>query len=92
MAEETPSTSQEQRTPIRKLTPRTIHSEGRKIISQVANCCDMEKDNKELLFPLNMSLKRAAAYTGKSVATIKRIKKFSTSNPGKSPSTPGKKR
>ncbi|XP_068082557.1 uncharacterized protein [Anabrus simplex] len=94
MSEENkPSTSREPPgTPKRKRPARAIHSEGRKIIAHVTECYAMEKKNKELLFPLSKSIQRAATYTGKSVATIQRIKAFTASYPGKSPPTPGKKR
>ncbi|XP_067013965.2 uncharacterized protein [Anabrus simplex] len=92
MKEENQSISQEQpRTPTPK-RPRAIHRDGRRIIAQIAECCDLEKEKKQLLVPLNKSIERVAAYTGKSVATIKRIRAFSASHPGECPSTPGKKR
>ncbi|KAJ4446547.1 hypothetical protein ANN_13243 [Periplaneta americana] len=70
----------------------TFHSESRKIIAKVAEYCDIEKDNKMLLFPLNQSLKRVAVYMAKSISTIKKIEQFTMSHSDETPKMSSKKR
>ena len=55
----------------------TIHSEGRELISRIITFFDNEKSAGTLTFPIENATKRAAAATGKSEATICKIRKES---------------
>jgi hypothetical protein len=52
-----------------------IHSEGRDIINKVLQFFDQEKSSGNLKLPIESATKRAAAATGKSEATICKIRK-----------------
>lgn len=75
---------------------RTIKSDAREIIANVINMCELEAQNNSLKLPLIAKTQRAAAYTGVSQATIKRIKnedrKRKAENPEKKLLSPGTKR
>ena len=63
------------------LKGKTIHSKERMIVSKVTEFFEKEANAQRLLLPLNQAQKRAAAATGVSLRTIKRIKKEALSNP-----------
>ncbi|KAJ9584716.1 hypothetical protein L9F63_020949 [Diploptera punctata] len=54
-----------------------IHSEGREIIKKVIEFCDEETIQEEFKIPIRNATKRAAEVTGKSEATICKIRKES---------------
>jgi hypothetical protein len=55
-------------------TNRTIHSEGREIITNIIEKCDEEKAQIQFLLPLSKATKRAAMYAGVSCSAIKKIR------------------
>ncbi|XP_046984008.1 uncharacterized protein LOC124554026 [Schistocerca americana] len=59
-----------------------IHSQARKIILNVAYCCDLEKQKKQLIFPLNEPLKRAAVYTGRTVESLLELRESPAADAG----------
>ncbi|XP_049769356.1 uncharacterized protein LOC126108155 [Schistocerca cancellata] len=65
-----------------------IHSQARKIILNVAYCCDLEKQKKQLIFPLNEPLKRAAVYTGRTVESLLELRESPAADAGGSSPTP----
>ncbi|XP_046981561.1 uncharacterized protein LOC124550863 [Schistocerca americana] len=70
----------------------TLRGEARRIINNIVECCEQECERKYLFQPLTQSANRTATYTGASISTVRRIRKFCIENPGKLPETPGKKR
>ncbi|XP_049944496.1 uncharacterized protein LOC126426653 [Schistocerca serialis cubense] len=65
-----------------------IHSQARKIILNVAYCCDLEKQKKQLIFPLNEPLKRAAVYTGRTVESLLELRESPAADAGGSSPMP----
>ena len=60
-----------------------VHSEGRKIISNIIEKCDEEKRQNSLTYPLNEATKRAAYYCDKSESFSKYLKQRKCSPGGK---------
>lgn len=52
----------------------TIPRQARKLILNVAECCEVEKKTKLLLHPLSEPLKRAAEYVGRSVEELAEVR------------------
>lgn len=74
---------------------KIIHSEARKMASDVIKVCDEEALDKKLRLPVAKATERAALYTNLSkhpISYIRKERKNVDSTPGTSISTPGKKR
>lgn len=75
---------------------KTIHSEGREIISSVIEKCDEESRKGAYSFTVKNATARAAYYTGVSEFTVKKIRKEHNTRlencPDQRLSTPGKRR